>query len=231
MRLGPGRGHTRRMDRIRLMDRTRRLRYACLGAGMVAAVLLAGVLLDDVTPPADAWLADHAAAAPGSPLAAAATAVSGVGTLLCLAALVAGAVAATVAGRRRGGRGTGRVARILLAVPLAASVLLLQNLFLRPGPPQQPQAGTYPSGHIAVVTAVAFAAVLVYRELGRAWHRAALAGALTATALVAASRIVLAEHWLLDAAGAIVGALGIGLLVAAALRLVPAAPAAVHSPG
>lgn len=147
---------------------------------MLAAMMLAGVLLRDVTPPADAWLVDHAWAAPGSRLAAVATAIGGVGTLLCLAALTAGAVAAAVV-RRRAGRGVGYVARVLVTVPLAASVLLLQGLFLRPGPPQQPQVGTYPSGHVAVVTAIAFAAVLLYRELGRGWHRVTLAGGLTAT--------------------------------------------------
>jgi undecaprenyl-diphosphatase len=116
-------------------------------------------------------------------------------------------------------------------VPLAASVLLLQGLFLRPGPPQQPQVGTYPSGHVAVVTAIVFAAVLLYSELGRGWYRATLAGALTAVALVAGSRVMLAEHWLLDTAGAVAGALGAGLLVAAALRLGPAAPSPVRSAG
>jgi membrane-associated phospholipid phosphatase len=203
----------------------RRIRSAGLGAGMLAAMVLAGVLLRDVTPPADAWLVDHASAAPGSRLATAATAVGGVGTLLCVAALTAGAVAGAVV-RRRSRPSAVPVARVLVTVPLAASILLLQGLFLRSGPPQQPQVGTYPSGHVAVVTAIAFAAVLLCRELGRGWHRAALAGALTVVALVAASRIVLAEHWLLDTAGAVAGALGIGLLVAAALRLGPAAPVA-----
>ncbi|GIJ66877.1 hypothetical protein Voc01_017940 [Virgisporangium ochraceum] len=184
---------------------------------MLAAVVVAGVLLRDVVPPADAWLVAHASAAPGTRPAAVAAAVSGAGTLLCLVALVAGAVAVL----RRRGRGA-RVGRVVATVPLAASVLLLQGLFLRPGPPQQPQLGTYPSGHVAVVTAVGFAAVLLYGQLGRAWHRAALAGALTAVTLVAASRIVLAEHWLVDAAGAAVGALGVGLLAAAVLRLGPA---------
>lgn len=211
------------------MNDIQRIRSAGLGAGMLAAALLAGVLLHDVIPPADAWLVDHASAARGSRLAGVATAISGVGSLLCLAALVTGAVAATVAVRRRGGRAAGHVGRVLLTAPLAASILLLQGLFLRSGPPQQPQAGSYPSGHIAIVTAIAFTAVLLYRELGRGWHRAALVGAGTAVALVAASRIVLAEHWLLDAAGAVVGAVGIGLLVAAALRLGPAAPAPVRS--
>lgn len=196
---------------------------------MLAVALVAGVVLRDVTPPADAWLAANASNARGGVLAAVATAVSGVGTLLCLAALAAGA--ATVAVRRRGDRGARRVARVLVTVPLAASILLSQGLFLRPGPPQQPQAGTYPSGHVAVVTAIAFAAVLLYRELGRKWHRAAVAGAVTAVVLVAASRIVLAEHWLLDGAGAIVGALGIGLLTAAALRLPLAAPVPVRVAG
>jgi membrane-associated phospholipid phosphatase len=91
--------------------------------------------------------------------------------------------------------------------------------------------GNYPSGHIAVVTAIGFAVVLLYRELGHGWHRAAPAGAVTAAVLVAVSRIVLAEHWLLNAAGAVVPGPRIGLLVAAALRLVPAAPGTVRRVG
>ena len=92
--------------------------------------------------------------------------VSGAGTVLCLVALVAGAIAAA---RRRGARHVGRV---LIVVPVAASVLLSQNLFLRPGPPQQPQVGSYPSGHVAVVTALAFGAVLLFREPGRGRRQA-----------------------------------------------------------
>lgn len=201
------------------MDKTRRIKTACLGAGLLAVMLLAGVLLRDVVPPADRWLVDHVTGAPGSLPAGIATAISGVGTLLCMAGLAAGAVAAAIAMRRRGERAAGRVTAILATVPLAASILLLQNLFLRSGPPQQPQAGTYPSGHVAVIAAVGFAAVLLYGELGRTWHRIALTGAAVAVALVAASRIVLAEHWLLDTAGSVAGVLGIGLLSVAAPRL------------
>ena len=52
----------------------------------------------------------------------------------------------------------------------------------------------------------------------------ALIGAFAVVALVAASRIVLAEHWLIDAAAAVAGAIGVGLLGAAALRLTTAPP-------
>lgn len=201
------------------MDKTTRIKTACLGAGLLALMLLAGVLLRDVVPPADRWLVDHVTGAPGSAPADIATAISGAGTMLFMAALAVGAVAVAVVVRRRGDRAAGRVAAILATVPVTASILLLQGLFLRSGPPRQPQLGTYPSGHVAVVAALGFAAVLLYRELGRTWHRIALAGAIAAVALVSASRIVLAEHWLLDTAGSVAGVLGIGLLMVAALRL------------
>jgi membrane-associated phospholipid phosphatase len=198
------------------MSSHRRLTLALAGLVGVEAVVLVGLLLRGVTPPADAWIVHHLYAPAGSPVAAVATAVSGVGTLLGLAALLVGAVLVWWRGRARS---TGLLLRVLAVAVTSGSVLLLQNLILRPGPPQQPQLGTYPSGHATVLTAIVVAAVLLYGTLGKAWRRGALIGGGAAIVLVSASRMVLAEHWLIDIVAAIVATTCVGLVAAAALRL------------
>jgi membrane-associated phospholipid phosphatase len=199
----------------------RRLILALAGLVGVEAVVLVGLLLRGVTPPADAWIVHHLYAAPGSPVAAVATAVSGVGTLVGLAALLVGAVLVWWRGRARS---VGLLLRVLVVTVASGSVLLLQNLILRPGPPQQPQLGTYPSGHATVMTALVLAGVLLYGTLGTAWRRGALIGGGAAIVLVSASRMVLAEHWLIDIMAAIVATTCVGLVAAAALRLHPTGP-------
>lgn len=210
---------TRETDAVRRAVDKRRMWLAGYGAASVAAVTSAGVVLRDAVPPADAWVLDHLYAAPGTTTAAVATVLSGIGTLLCLVVLVCGAAA--VWWRRRG-RAGGFLMRTLALGLLCGSVLLLQDLILRPGPPQQPQAGTYPSGHATVVTAAAFTAFVLCGWLGRTWRLATLITGGTAVLLVSASRVVLAEHWLIDVAAAVVATTGAGLLAAAVLRLGPA---------
>lgn len=75
----------------------------------MSAAILIGLLLRDVIPPADAWIVRHWYAAPGSPAANIATSASGIGTLLALAAVIAGATALLVRGQR--GRRLGLAAR------------------------------------------------------------------------------------------------------------------------
>lgn len=198
----------------------RQIWLAGSGAACVAAVVVAGLLLRDVVPPADTWVLDHLYATPGSAGAAFATAASGVGTVLCLVAVGCGAAAVWWRDRGRAG---GFLLRALALGLLCGSVLLLQELVMRPGPPQQPQTGTYPSGHATVVTAAAVTTLVLYGRLGRGWRAAALTAGLASVLLVSASRVILAEHWLIDVAAAIVATAGAGLLAATVLRLSPAA--------
>lgn len=197
----------------RSIMQTRRL--AGTGAAALATAVVAGLLLRDVTPPLDRWVLDTLRASPGSAAAGVATAISGIGTLLCLAGLVAGAVAVW---RRHRAAATEVLLRSAALGVLSASVLMLQNVVLRPGPPQQPQLSTYPSGHATIVTAIALTAVVLYGVLGPRWRTAAVAAGAILVVLVSASRVVLAEHWLVDVAGAIVATVGVGMLVLAALR-------------
>ncbi|MFC9688933.1 phosphatase PAP2 family protein [Kribbella sp. NPDC056951] len=190
------------------MEPWSRSRLILVGAGSLVAVVAAGYLLRTTIPPADHWLVTHAYAAPGSTPAAVATTVSGIGTLIAVVALL---VVAALTWRRRGTR-EGLLP--LAVVPVCLSLLALQGLLNREGPPQQPEAGTYPSGHVTVVTT----AVAVTLLIGTTWRRRIAALGSTAILLVSASRIALAEHWLLDVAGGIAGVAGVALLSYAVLH-------------
>jgi len=198
------------------------MRLAVAGSIGVAGVAATGILLRGVTPPADGWLVEHLYAVPGTAAARVATVASGAGTLLCIGLVLAGAIAVW---RRHRPRVTGMLTRTLLLLLACGSVLMLQGLVQRAGPPQQPEAATFPSGHATIVTAAVFAAVVLYAELGRAWLRGAAAVGGAAVVLVCTSRVVLAEHWLVDVVAGVVATAGMGLLAAAVLRIGPAAPA------
>ncbi|MFI9006372.1 phosphatase PAP2 family protein [Actinosynnema sp. NPDC053489] len=80
----------------------------------------------------------------------------------------------------------------------------------------------YPSGHVTAVTAVAFTGVVLCAWLSRRHLRSAVVLACAAVVLTAASRVVLEMHWFTDTVGAVLGVVGVGLLVSSALRLLPA---------
>jgi undecaprenyl-diphosphatase len=105
------------------------------------------------------------------------------------------------------------------AVLLAAcgAVAGTQVLFQRSGPPGAGQDWTYPSGHATVITAVAVTAVILCRRSAPAWARTVLAVEVLAVAVTTASRVVLGEHFPTDVLGAMVGVVGVGLVVTALL--------------
>lgn len=187
-----------------------RSRAALLGGSCVAVVAAAGLVLRDVVPPADAWIVEHWYAAPDTAAGRAATAVSGAGTLACFGLLVAAAAASV---RRRDRTALARAAVIALA---GVALLGLQRLILRPGPPLQPEAGTYPSGHATMVT-TAVAAALVLVAVRPGWRRVVLIAGGAAVLLVSASRVLLAEHWLVDVTAGIIAVTGVALLSGALL--------------
>jgi undecaprenyl-diphosphatase len=83
---------------------------------------------------------------------------------------------------------------------------------------------SYPSGHVVSTASTGLGAVLLCLWLApRLLHRVAVI-ATFATALCAASRIVLDVHWLSDTVGSVFGVLGVGILAAVALRLLPKPP-------
>ncbi|ERG95818.1 phosphatase PAP2 family protein [Haloquadratum walsbyi] len=104
-----------------------------------------------------------------------------------------------------------RRAAFMLAIGVAAIGLTigLKHLFALPRPPASFRSGFgFPSGHAIGITAFWGAAALLI-ERGQWRHRAVLAGSVIT--LVAASRVIIGVHYLVDVLAGI--AIGIGLLV------------------
>ncbi|HEY3438849.1 MAG TPA: phosphatase PAP2 family protein [Actinotalea sp.] len=141
------------------------------------------------------------------------TDVSTAGGALVVAALVAVAVLVLLWRHRV------REASLLAgAVVLAEAVsLLLKHLVARPRPPEDVMLGpvehtlSFPSGHTIVTGALVLTAVYLWWRarpgIGRAVGGAALA--LGVTALMAASRLYLGDHWLTDVLASAVLAWGV----------------------
>ncbi|GAA1301253.1 phosphatase PAP2 family protein [Saccharothrix xinjiangensis] len=119
-------------------------------------------------------------------------------------------------------------AAVLLAVSWCT--ILARYGYQRVRPIEYPQ-WAYPSGHVTAVTAVALTGVLLVGQLAREHLRHAIALAATAVALTAASRVVLEMHWFTDTVGAVLAVLGVGLVAARALRLMPPGRQPEQPPG
>lgn len=105
----------------------------------------------------------------------------------------------------------------LLAACLAT--VALQAVFQRPGPPLSTQDWTYPSGHVTVLTALTFTAFVISMYLTPRWRATVLAGRTAMLVAVAASRMTLGEHYLVDVVAALVATTGVGLFATATLGL------------
>jgi membrane-associated phospholipid phosphatase len=93
-------------------------------------------------------------------------------------------------------------------------------LFLRVRPRAYAEF-SYPSGHVVAAASTGLAVVLVCVWLAPRLARW-MAGTFAAiTVLVAATRLLLGVHWLTDTIGAVLGVLGIGLIGAVGVRLLP----------
>ncbi|HKS48900.1 MAG TPA: phosphatase PAP2 family protein [Amycolatopsis sp.] len=113
------------------------------------------------------------------------------------------------------------LARVLLVVlPCRLISTAGKELFARVRPREYAQF-SYPSGHVVAAASTGFAAVLLCVWLAsRVTRRVAVVSAII-TAMVAVTRLVLGVHWLTDTIGAVLGVLGVGLPVAATVRLLP----------
>ncbi|MFD0202805.1 MULTISPECIES: phosphatase PAP2 family protein [Saccharothrix] len=107
---------------------------------------------------------------------------------------------------------------VLLAV--CWSTLFARYWYQRVRPIEFPK-WAYPSGHVTAVTSVAFTGVVLCAWLARRYLKVAVALAATAVVLTAASRVVLEMHWFTDTVGAVLAVVGVGLVVARALGLLP----------
>ncbi|MGH3804307.1 MAG: phosphatase PAP2 family protein [Pseudonocardiaceae bacterium] len=185
------------------------------GSGMllVAAVLVTGVLLGESTPPLDTWMVDHWYVEPGTGHARIATVVSGVGTLAVISALVVALTALALQHKRP------RLwLRYLVLLTAGLATVLLQMVFQRAGPPVTAQDWTYPSGHVVIMTAVAFTAVAAH-AMTPSWSIVVTAVGTLGVLAVAASRVTLGEHYFIDVVAAAVATVGVGLLATRALGL------------
>ncbi len=186
-----------------------RLRAAVAGGLCLAVVGIAGVALGDRVPPLDSWIAGHLYSRPETTTATIATAVSGVGTLLALAVLLA---TATGLLRRHRAQGARLLPRYGALLTVCLATVSLQAVFQRPGPPLTAQDWTYPSGHVTVLTALTFTAFAISMSLTPRWRTTVLVGTTVLLVAVAASRITLGEHYLIDVLAALAATTGTGLL-------------------
>ncbi|HVV08800.1 phosphatase PAP2 family protein [Amycolatopsis sp.] len=80
---------------------------------------------------------------------------------------------------------------------------------------------SYPSGHVVSAASAGLAAVLLCVWLAPAVTKWVASVAGVWTVLVAVTRLILGVHWLTDTVGAVLAVLGVGLIAASVLRLLP----------
>jgi membrane-associated phospholipid phosphatase len=202
-----------------------RVRWAVLGAVLCVALVVLGLLVARQPLPIDAAIANALEGQWRRPVGTAASVISDVlgpvlpwvfGAILFGAALIAW---------RRGDRGRAAVLLKITAVVLVARLtsVVLKPVFDRTRPREYPDF-SYPSGHVVSTATTGLGAVLLCLWLAPRLLRRVAVVAVLATVLCAACRVVLGVHWLSDTVGAVFGVLGIGILAAVALRLLPKPP-------
>lgn len=107
---------------------------------------------------------------------------------------------------------------VLLAACRAVS--LFKTVFERDRPRDYVEF-SYPSGHVVSVASVAFTSIVLCAWLVPRLLRRVTVIAVVAVVLSATFRVLLDVHWVTDVLGGTVGVTGVGLVVAAALRLLP----------
>lgn len=195
-----------------------RLSAVLAGGTALIVMITAGLLLrGSAMPPLDLRLTDLLYAPPGTPAAHLAQLGSAVPALVILAGLVIICVRAARTDRPTFRRAVPRCLAVLAACPI---LLVLQEIIARPGPVQQPNS-TYPSGHAIVLGGLVAITALMVAHFPSALGRAVLLIDAVAVIIVSGSRIVLAEHYLSDLIGGLLGVTGIALLLGGALGLIP----------
>ncbi|TQM45575.1 membrane-associated phospholipid phosphatase [Pseudonocardia cypriaca] len=184
-----------------------RARLLVGGATAIGTAAVLGAVVRDRWSPLDTWFVREFRLPVDPPVV---EAVAGAGVLLAVAGLVLAVAAALRLPAVRA-----QLWRHAVLLAACAAVAGTQVLFQRPGPPGAGQDWTYPSGHAAVVTAVAVTAVVLCRRSAPSLARAVLAVEVLAVTVTTASRVVLGEHFPTDVVGAMAGVLGVGLVVTA----------------
>ncbi|WP_018683029.1 phosphatase PAP2 family protein [Actinokineospora enzanensis] len=196
-------------------------RLMAVGLLLLGAFFLLGAAVSGHTPPAvDEFVARHLGADWQDTTGQVANGISYVlGPVLPgVAALALVVVALLMRGR------PGLMSLLLRCVLLLAAcraVSLVKPLFDRQRPRDYPDF-SFPSGHVVSVASVAFTGVVLCAWLARRYLRLVVAIAVAAVVVIALCRMLLDVHWLTDVFGGALGVVGVGLLVAPPLRLLPA---------
>lgn len=185
-------------------------------AGIIAMVAL-GVVVRDSPSPLDAWALHNAHVEPGFPVSGPAEALSAVGVLVAAAVLIPVSLAAW-----RNSAVRHDLWRYPVLLVAGTGVAAMQQLFQRAGPPVVAQDWTYPSGHATLSTAIAFTTIVLSRRTAPLWTRVVVTVEVLAIASTMTGRVAMGEHYATDVLGAIVGVLGVGLVAATVLGLLPA---------
>ena len=199
-----------------------RVRWAVLGAVLCVALVALGLVVARQPLPLDSAIANALQGQWQRPAGTVASVVSDVlgpvlpwvfGVILFVAALWSW---------RRGERDRATVLLKIIAVVVLCRLTstVLKPVFDRARPRDYPDL-SYPSGHVASTAATGFGAVLLCLWLAPRLLRRVAVITTVATVLCAASRVVLGVHWMSDTVGSVFGVLGVGILAAVALRLLP----------
>jgi membrane-associated phospholipid phosphatase len=194
-----------------------RIRWLATGVILLAAFLVLGLLVDRTPLALDQAVADALRGQDSQPAGQVAGVVTNVlGPVL---PIVVGVALIALALRNR--------AHLPLCLKLAAVLVLcrltsvvFKPVFLRQRPREYPDL-SYPSGHVVSVASAALVIVLLAAWLAPRLAGKAAAACAVATVLAAVCRIVLGVHWVTDTVGAVLAVLGVGLVSASALRLLP----------
>lgn len=183
-------------------------RLLTIGAGLLVATAVLGILIQNRLSPLDRWALRDAHVEPGSILGQVATALSGGAVLVCVATLVTVVVAVWR---------QASIAKYALVLVACAAVALTQQVFQCPGPPVVAADWTYPSGHASVAAALAFTAIAIAVVYLPARRNLVTAVVSVAVVLTLISRVALGEHYVTDVIGALAGVTGVGLVLVAVL--------------
>ncbi|MFB9902410.1 phosphatase PAP2 family protein [Allokutzneria oryzae] len=199
------------------MTRPSRPLLASVGAVLFLACLVLGAVVNHDPPSIDVWFVEAFRGEHDELLGRIIKPVTDVfGPALALALMVALVFGFGYFTGLGDGARAGVMVRAALVLGLSWAVVQLKGVFARTRPRVFP-GESFPSGHVTAVTAVAVTTVVLIVWSG--WKLARwLPSALAFIVLLAAScRVMLGVHYLTDVIGGVLGALGMGLLVAAAV--------------
>lgn len=200
------------------------------GALLLIAFLVLGLTVSETTPTVDRFVADALGGGWQQTVGDITFVVSAVlGPVLPVALGLALLVGALLAHRRGDVERRGLLLRATVLLAVCRTVSLVKPLFARDRPREYPDF-SFPSGHVVSVASAAFTVVVLCAWLAARRVRAVLWWSIAAVVVAALCRMVLDVHWLTDVIGATLGVVGIGLLTATGLKLLPARPRGVKSP-